>query len=74
MRRAAYANAYYALALLAYGTRRFRLARRFGLAAIRHELRFALDRRLASLLLKSIARPVLVGHFLPNRRRAPITH
>lgn len=60
LKSASYVKAYHSLALLAYGTREFREARKFLLLTIKNEPKFLLNRQIVSLWAKSLLGPKVV--------------
>lgn len=69
LERVASARAYFALGMLAYGTREFRESRWFFMRAVISDLKYLFDRELTSRWLKSLMSPRVVDFLKSSRHR-----
>jgi hypothetical protein len=72
-KRGAYGNANFALGLLCYGSKQFKLTRKFLLDAIKYDGKLLINRRLAMTYIKSLLGVKMLAWLASGRRSKPLS-
>lgn len=67
LQKTAYGNAFYALGLLAYGSRQLKMARKYFLSAVREDQSFLFNRNLLVIFVKSLFGKQILDRLTKNR-------